>query len=449
MELPDAMVAVVGAFAPVFSDRVWQHAQLLVLGAMLARGKRTVSSALRAMGLDDEEHFTSYHRVLNRARWSGLVASKILLGLILTAFVAAGAPVLLAADDTVERRGGRKIRARGCYRDAVRSSRGHVVRCFGLKWVSMMALVRVPWSRRVWALPFVTALVWPDRKDRVGRRAHKTSVDLVRQMMKQVRRWLPDRAIVLILDGGFAAVNLALSCSACSVVMVSRLRMDARLFHEPAPRRAGQRGRQPLKGARQRRVRAWASRADTPWETKQVDWYGGTRTQMQVFSRTGLWHRVGSRPVAIRWVLVRDPEGELRDEAFFTTDVAMAPEQIIAYFVMRWSVEVTFEEAREHLGMETQRQWSDLAIARTTPALLGLFSVVTLVAERLRRRRQLRIAKTAWYDKPEATFSDCIAAVRRHIWAAMYLEHSAIFRNIVIFPKRQFSRLLNRLLAAA
>lgn len=449
MELPEAMVAVVGAFAPVFSDRVWQHAQILMLGSLLVRGRRTVASALRAVGLEDDACFTNYHRVLNRAAWSQLEASRILLGLIVTAFVVSGAPIIVAADDTVERRSGRRIRARGCYRDAVRSSRGHVIRCFGLKWVSMMALVRVPWSSRVWALPFLTVLCWPERAARSGPRAHKTSVDIVRQMMRQLRRWLPDRAIILVVDGAFAATSLALSCAGCSVVMVSRLRLDARLFHEPGPRKPGTRGRKPSKGARQRSLRHWAARSDTPWETEQVDWYGGTRKSVQLVSRTALWHRVGARPVPIRWVLVRDPEGVLRDEAFFSTDPTMRACDIISHFVMRWSVEVTFEESRAHLGVETQRQWSDLAIARTTPALFGLFSVVTLVAARLYRRRQLRVASSAWYDKSEATFSDCIAAVRRQIWTTMYLESSAFCGNLVIFPRRLFSRLLNGLLAAA
>ena len=165
---------------------------VLLVGAILTPGIRTVTAALRVMGLAGEHHFTNYHRVLNRATWSARHGSRILLGLLITALVPAGATIVLGADDTVERRSGRKIRAKGCYRDAVRSSHAHVIRCFGLKWVSMMLLVPVPWSQRVWALPFLTVLCWP--KKAPGRRRHKTSVDWVRQMMKQARRWLPGRA---------------------------------------------------------------------------------------------------------------------------------------------------------------------------------------------------------------------------------------------------------------
>src|SRR5919199_5438255 len=220
--LPEAIILVLAPFAPLFSDRVWVQAQVLLLGAVLTPGPRTVTAALRAMGLAMERHFTNYHRVLNRASWSARQGSRILLGLLLTLLVPPGAPIVLGADDTVERRGGRKIAAKGCDRAAVRSTKKHVIRCFGLKWVSMMLLVPVPWSRRVWALPFLTALCWPETKR--GLRRHKTSVDWVRQMMQQVRRWLPGRRLVLVVDGGFAAVLLALACATHHVSLVSRLR---------------------------------------------------------------------------------------------------------------------------------------------------------------------------------------------------------------------------------
>src|SRR5919198_5722586 len=244
--LPEAIILVLAPFAPLFSHRVWLHAQVLLLGAMLVPGARTVTAALRVMGLARERRFTNYHRVLNRATWSARHGSRILLGVLITLLVPPGATSVFGADDTVERRSGRKITAQGCYRDAVRSTKEHILRCFGLKWVSMMRLVPVPWSRRVWALPFVTALSWPEEKSR--RRRHKTSVDWVRQMMKQVRRWLPGRRLVLVVDGGFAAVSLALAGVKHQVVMVSRLRWDAALYHPPAPQPPGKRGPNPPTG---------------------------------------------------------------------------------------------------------------------------------------------------------------------------------------------------------
>jgi hypothetical protein len=341
----------------------------------------------------------------------------------------------------VERRSGRQIKAKGCYRDAVRSSRKHVVKCFGLKWVAMMLLVPVPWAKRVWALPFLTVLCWPPQSRH--QRRHKTSMDWVRQLMRQTRRWLPGRLLVLVVDGGFAAVVLARACVASQVTLVSRLRWEAALSHPPLPPLAGKRGRKPTKGTRQRSLKLWAARAATPWQETTVDWYQGKRKPLLVFSRTALWYTPGLAPVALRFVLVRDPEGKRSDAAFFSTDLHATPEQILHWVGMRWAVEVTFAEARAHLGVETQRQWTDKAVARTTPVLLGLFSLVTLLALRLCPKGRLPVAGSAWYHKPEATFTDCLAVVRQHIWRTRYLVNSALQANLVQLPQEVFDLLLS------
>jgi hypothetical protein len=445
--LPEAIIRILAPFAPLFSRRVWPHAQSLLLGAILTPGARTVTAALRVMGLAMEHRFTNYHRVLNRATWSALQASRMLLGLLVARLVPPGVPIVLGADDTVERRRGRQITAKGCYRDAVRSTKKHVIRCFGLKWVVMMLLVPVPWARRVWALPFLTVLCQPAEQGQTRR--HKTSMDWVRQMMPQVRRWLPGRPLVLVVDGGFAAVSLALACVKSQVAMVSRLRWDAALYHRPAPRPPGKRGPQPLKGKRQRRLQAWAERTDTPWETVEVDWYGGRRKKLWVFSHTALWHTRGLPPVNIHFVLVGDPEGKLRMEAFFCTDLQATPVQILEWVVMRWSVEVTFEEGRALLGLETQRQWSDQAIARTTPVLLGLFSLVTLLALQLSHGGQIPVPVTAWYPKAEPTFSDGLGLVRHHLWRARYLVYSTPEAECMQFPQEALDLLIHGLSLAA
>jgi hypothetical protein len=445
--LPEAIILVLAPFAPLFSHRVWLHAQLLLLGAILTPGARTVTAALRATGLAAERRFTNDHRVLNRATWSGRQASRILLGLLITGLVPPGAPIILGADDTVERRSGRKINAKGCYRDAVRSSKSYVIHCFGLKWVSMMLLVAVPWSRRVWALPFLTTRCWP--ADKHSQHRHKTSIDWVRQMSKQVRRWLPERRLVLVVDGGFAALSLALACVKSRVAMVSRLRWDAALYHPPGPQPPGKRGPKPLKGKRQRSLQAWAERSDTPWETVEVNWYGGQRKTLWGFSRTALWYTPRLPPVNIRYVLVGDPEGKLRMEAFFCTDLQATPVEILQWVVMRWSVEVTFEEARANLGFETQRQWSDKAIARTSPVLLALYSLVTLLALPLSQGGQIPVPVTTWYHTAEPTFADCLALVRQHLWRAQYLVNSTADPDFVQFPREAFERLLTGLPLAA
>jgi hypothetical protein len=446
VDLPPEMVALLAAFAPLFSPTVWNSASLLAIGALLATGKRTVTAALRVLGLSQEAHFTNFHRVLNRAAWYPRHASRILLGLLLP-LLPASWPIVLAADDTIERRHGRKIKAKGCYRDAVRSSKKMVIKCFGLKWVAMMLLVRFPWSQRVHALPFLTVLCWPESAQRL--RTHKTAIDCVRQMVLQVRRWDPERAIVLVLDGGFAAVKLARACRRHQVALVCRLRLDAGLYDLPGEQPASKRGPKPKKGRRQLKLNERAQREDTPWEEKEVEWYGGQRKAMRLFSGTGLWYTAGQDPVPIRYVLARDPAGELTDAGYFCTDATLLPEEILKYIVWRWSVETTFEEARAHLGMETQRQWSDLAIERTTPVLLGLFSLVMLAAARCHAAGLLLAEQTAWYEKEEPTFSDCLRLVRSRIWQARISKESAEQADIVQLPRAVVDALIHSLAAAA
>lgn len=205
--------------------------------------------------------------------------------------------------------------------------------------------------------------------------------------------------------------------------------------YPPAPQPPGKRGRKPTKGPRQRSLQDWANRRDTPWATVEVAWYGGQRKTWWVFSHTALWYPPGLPPVDMRSVLVAEPEGKRRMEAFCCTDLRATSVEILPWVVMRWSVEVTFEEARAHLGFETQRQWSDKAITRTTPVLLGLFSLVTLLAMRLSQSMLIPVPATAWYHKVEPTFADCLALVRQHIWRAQYLVKSTPEAECMQFPR--------------
>ena len=446
VDLPPEIVTALAPFAPLFSDRAWANAQLLAVGALLAAGRRTVASALRIMGKAGERRFTNYHRVLNRDAWSCLAAGQVLLGLIL-AVLPKDAPLVLAADDTIERRDGRRIAAKGCYRDPVRSSVKHPIKCFGLKWVCLAVLVPVPWGGRVWALPVLTALSWP--KGKGPRRGHKSSIDWARQLVLQVRRWVPERELILVADGGFAAVELADDCRRHRVTLVCRLRIDAALYDPPATPPPGRRGPKPKRGPRQPSPKRRAADPATPWESVEVDWYGGRRKTMRVVAGTGLWHTPNLDPVPIFHVLARDPEGGHRDAAYLCTDEGFTPERVLGLVVRRWSLEATFEEARAHLGMETQRQWSDRAIARTTPVLLGLFSLVTLLAMRWHGEGVLVAERAAWYAKAEPTFSDCLALARQRIWRGRIRAGSDVAAEPLQLPQPLLEALIHALSRAA
>ena len=376
--------------------------------------------------------------------------SRILLGLLILLLLSANAPLLLVVDDTLERRRGAQIKAKGVFRDAVRSSEKHVVTCFGLRWVCMMLLVPLPWATRPWALPFLTVLAPSERTQKKNGRRHKSCVDWARQMLKQVHRWLATRPLILLADGGYAAVALGLACAGLpSAVLVSRLRLDAALYDPPPPPQPHRRGRKPQKGARQLSLKTRVTDAHTGWQTQQLAWYDGRRRILQLATGTALWYTPGYRPLPLRWVLVHDPQGELRDQAFLCTDLKATVEQIMRWVILRWNIEVTFEEVRAHLGVETQRQWSDLAIARTTPCLLGLVSLIVLIAHELVPNHQLPIQQAAWYHKSEATFADVIAFVRQRIWGAHYFVKSASNVDSVLIPQIYVDQLLNAVTYAA
>ena len=417
LRLPSRFAAVILCFAPLFRERSWRHAEVLLVGAILAPGRRTVTSILRIAGLAGERRFTNYHRVLNRAAWDPRAASRLLLGLLLDAFAPRG-PVLLGLDDTIERRRGRRINAKGIYRDPVRSSKGHFVKASGLRWLSLMLLVPVPWAGRVWALPFLTAPAPSERHCGEQGRRHKTLTDWARQLVLQARRWIPGRPLILVADGGFAALEFLAALLRRGVICVTRLRLDAALYGPAPPRRPGTIGRPRTKGPRLPPLAAVLADRETPWRRVTVPgWYGEGERDLEIHSGTAVWRHAGLPVVPIRWVLLRDPQRRFDPQALLCTDAAQEPLQIVCWFVQRWQLEVTFREVRDHLGVETQRQWSDKAIARTTPCLLGLFSIVTLLAARLRRHARLRVSATAWYRKEHPTFSDTLAAVRRHVRA--------------------------------
>jgi hypothetical protein len=449
--LSQKYLTLIAAFAPVFSRRVWQHVQVLLTGAILAPGKRTVTAMLRVMGLSGEQHFQTYHRVLNRAVWSSLEVSRILLGILVHTFAAAGT-IVLGLDETIERRWGSQIKARGIYRDPVRSSRSHFVKASGLRWLSLMLLVRIPWAEKVWALPFLTVLAPSERYYQDRARGHKKLTDWARQMLQQVRRWLPKRKLVVVADSTYAAIELLwrLTQLPNPVHMVTRLRLDAALYEPAPPRVPGKRGRPRVKGERLPTLKQVLQNAKTVWTGATVqDWYGRGRTPLELASGTAVWYHAGKPPVPIRWVLIRDPAGKFQSKALLCTDLSATPVQIVEWFVRRWRVEVTFQEVRAHLGVETQRQWSDPAIARTTPALLGLFSLVTLLAHHLAESESLPVRQAAWYVKRWPTFSDALAAVRYQLWHQRDFHTSLSNTDMVKIPRSLLTRFIDILCYAA
>jgi hypothetical protein len=407
--------------APTFAN-----ALVLLYGAILAPGRRTVASALRVMG-HQEAHPSKYQRIFSRARWSLWQGSRLLLDLLVSTFVDVEAPLMLLVDETLERRAGKKIVYKSWFRDAVRSVGNKVAVSLGIRWCCLCLLVSVPWASRQWALPFLCVPVLSEKTAKRLGKPHRSGIWWTVFLLTKVRAWYPGREIVLVGDGGYAAVELVATCQRLRVKLISRLRLDAQLhaFAEPQP--SSKRGPKPKKGKRLRSLASLANDPKTLWCVSEVPWYGSQIKALGYRAGLCLWYTPGQDPVPVGWVLVRYEETNTRTgkvtvkfAAFFcsdTSDPAITSEQILGWYVGRWNIEVTFEEIRAHLGLQTQRHWSTRAIERTTPCLFGLFSLVVLMAQRL-HPVALPLRQSGWYTKEEASFSDVLAAVRSHLWSA-------------------------------
>lgn len=423
----------------VFSDAItvptYKKAMVLIFGTILAPGRRTVTAALRMMGLGEDPNYSKYHRVLNRDRWSPWVVSRILLSLIILFFVPPGVPLLLVIDETLERRRGKRIKYKGWFRDPIRSTTAHVVTTLGLRWVCLAVLVPVPWSKRTWSLPFMTVLAPGEKSSAKLNKRHRTLVQWAEYMIGKVRRWQPDREMMLVGDGSYAAIMLVQRCQRLKkpIKLVSRLRLDARLFDFPAPQPKSKRGPKPKKGDRQSKLSQRLEDPETQWQELEIVLYGKEQL-IEFITGVALWHTPGQDPVPLRWVLVRCPEESFEPSAYFCSDTHVSAKQVILWASWRWNIEVTFEELRAFLGFETQRQWSDRAIERTTPCLFGLFSLVTLMAKLL-FPNELPVRQNSWYIKDEATFSDALAAVRRHLWSHLNYERSSQNPDLFLIPQ--------------
>lgn len=339
----------------------------------------------------------------------------------------AGMRPVIFIDETLERRKGEKITAKGYYRDAVRSTKSQVVKAYGLKWLVAALSVRFPFMKRAFALPFLSVLQPSSQCNKERGRRHKTTLDWTCQILMLLIRWLPQVPFILVGDGGFACGRLAWLCLKYNVTLVTRLKMNARLYAFPEECVSGKRGRKAKKGARLYTFKEMLSMIDLNWVECEVIGYGGKKKKVRYHTNTALWGVEGCDPIPIRFVLLVDPEGIWAPLPLMCTDYALPIEQIIALYIDRWGLEVTFEEVREHLGVETQRQWSDLAIERITPVLMALYSLVCLIANAMQQEEAIEKECTAWYKKETVTFGDLLKAVRKRLWM-----DSSFYRKVQI-----------------
>jgi len=420
MDLPQVAEPLIGAFSIAFTQPTFQRVLVLILGAILSPRPRTVTGLLRAAGGLAKGHWSDYHRVLSLRVWSNWPLGRVLARLILE-LVPPAQPVVIPVDDTNPQHKGPHVYGKGRHHDAIRSTHSHVVWVWGHKWVVLAINVKFPFASRPWALPVLCALYRPAELNKKEGRRHKTPIDLAMGLVAALMHWFPERKFIFVGDGGYASHKLARFCRRHHrhVTLISRFHGDARLYAAP-PQKRRKNGRPPKKGRKLPTPAQVVAKAKRRRFT--VPWYGGQTRRVELVWGEGYWYQAGEELVPIRWVFVHDLSGTHRDEYFYTTDTTLPPERIVGWFTGRWSIEVTFQEVRQHLGFTTPRNWCPNSVLRTAPCLLGLFSLVALLFHRLWQKHHVAPRRDPWYAKKEVTFSDAIAAVRRWCWSEVLIK---------------------------
>jgi DDE superfamily endonuclease len=411
--LPDASLALLDSFAPVFTQPTYHRFLVLMGAALLTTGRRTVANLLRTAGSLAPGNASSYRRAFSGAHWSMIQLACALARLLVT-LLPGDAPIVLAGDDTVVAHPGPHVYGKARHRDPVRSSHAYTAWRYGHKWVVLAMLVRFPFATRPWALPVLVALYQSEEADRDQRHRHRTPAQHMTRLLAVMLRWFPDRRFVFVGDSAYGAHELArfVDRHRKRLCLVSKLHPEANLF-EPPPTYKGK-GRPAVKGQRLPKPREAVSAARR-FRRHTVAWYGGGTRRVQTRTGTGHWFKSGKGLVPIRWVFVRDREGTHRDEYFYTTDLGLSVERLIGYYAGRWNIETTFEEVRSGLHLETTCGWCRNTVLRVTPCLFGLYSVVALLYHQLPADRQVRSIE--WPGKVGVAFSDALTAVRRWVWA--------------------------------
>jgi hypothetical protein len=441
--------------AGVFTRPTFDRFMALMAGLIVTMGRRTVSHSLVAIGSIVRGHWSNYHRIYSQSKFSMWSLAAVLVRQVV-ALLPKDAIIELVADDTVDGKGGAHVWAKSAHRDPVRSnSHGRTTIKYGHKWLAICVLVQLKGWDRPWALPILCGLCIPSRIAPAIKKRPKSASQLTRQLLMRLMRWFPDRRFILAGDHAIIThrtVSFA-QRHAERVTVVGRLRGDANLYAPPAdPSRRSRTGERVRKGRKlpppHEQIQHLAEQA------AEVAWYGGSRRLVRYVSSSdqALWYdRKQGLVTPIRWVCVRgEAEQNLLDAYFFCSDVTFAPRRIIEHFARRWNIEVTFEESRALLGLETTRHWCERSVLRVTPILLGLFSAVALIWNQLpAARKRLLYSTTPCYQKTAVTFADALASVRRDLWEQTLLRHRKKPRCLTSLPRPLRKAILWHLSAAA
>lgn len=422
MDTVSTFFGIFSSFQSALTSPTYDNLCVLVRGAILSSGARTVTECLRCAWPWVTKHYSAYANLPRRAEIRSSKLIRVLVGMVLR-LIPEDATINLIIDETLVRRYGLYVSGVSMHRDPILSSQSNNEMRPGNKWVVLAAGIKLPFLENFVALPLMSALyISPKRAiSRLRgetRKRHRTPSELARLMVAKFSRIVPGRKFRLVGDATYATHILAdllnpnsRWCTEGS--LVSRFQMKARLHAEPGEYSGF--GRPRIIGGRLPNPHQMASREDAEWVRTALQWYGGKLREFMLLSNEGLWYRCSQGATWVRWVIVRDPEAKRKDEIFFTTDRTLSPIKIVECYVRRWSIEVTFEEARRHLGIETLRNRTTNAINRSVPMLLSLYSLV--VAWYAQYENEIIGCSNAapWYKKTSPTFSDMLKAVKQDV----------------------------------
>jgi hypothetical protein len=451
LSLPSVAEPLLSRFSIGFTKPTFQRATVLFVGFILTLGRRTVTRVLHTMQGLCPGHFSDYHRVFSRAPWLYWQLARVHAAIILE-LIPLDQPVVLPVDDTAAQHKGGLVYGKCRHRDACRSTRTFTAWVWGHRWVVLAVNVKFPFATRPWALPVLAALYLGRKYNETRGHRHRTAIELAMPLIAKLIRWFPDRKFIVLGDGGYASHGLARFCHKRrrQLTLVSLLHPRAHLCDAPVAPKKGQMGRRRVRGAKLPHPEQTVAGVKRR-ERTTVDWYGGKCRKVSIVSSKAHWYKATEGLVPISWVHVHDLEGTHEDRYFYSTDPTMDPRTIIGLYTARWSIEVTFQEVRQHLGFATPRNWTKKSVLRTVPFLLGLFSIVSVLYHKhaCAKGRTPKPPTYPWYAKAEITFSDALTTVRRLFWAETVFSEALPHGDLNKLPPKLREMLFDHLATAA
>lgn len=409
----------------------------LFVARVITIGKSTITGLARVYGLNP--YNCPWHHLFSRYRFSLWALSFALLTLIRNTFLQSSKVIVLAIDDTTCLRKGKRVFGRAKHRDGVRSSHAKNVILMGHKWLVISVVVRLPYSKRDWALPIAVGLCRSSAFARTNNQRHKTPAHIARLLIAKINRRFPDLTIIIVGDQGFGQHASAKAFSGNKLTLVSKFHPDAALYEAIKAKSSQTKGRPRIKGKRLKRPMTVVSESEAKETT--VWWYGGKSRTVGLISGTGLWYRAGKGVIKVRWVYVQDKSGTHRDEYLYSTDVNLSPEQIVSLYTSRWAIEVTFQECKEHLRIEKTRVWCKNSVLHLVPMIFGFYSVIVLFYHQ--HQDSLSKLKSTWWPKKKTiTFSDMLLAIRVYLWRQYLFLNRPLFMRLWIFKTKHEEAIL-------